>query len=58
MPPNPEGGGCIILVLIPKALALASAFISMHCLLNQLMDFNQTCIDTLFGGGKEFIRIW
>ena len=34
----------------------ASAFISMHYLLNQLVDFDQTCKDTLFGGGKELIR--
>ena len=42
------------LVLIPSASA--STFISMHYLLNQLRDFDQTCIDTLLGGGEELIR--
>ena len=27
-------------------------------LLNQLMDFDQTFIDTLLGGGEELIRLW
>ena len=41
------------LVWIPMASALAPAFFSVHYLLNQLMDFDQTCIDTLFGEGKS-----
>ena len=32
--------------------------VSVHYLLNQLMDFNQTCTDTLLGREKEVIRIW
>ena len=28
-------------------------FVSMHYLLNQLMDFDQTCIYTLLGEGKS-----
>ena len=43
---------CMIIVLIPLALASASAFISVHYLLNQFMDFDQTCIDTLLGKGE------
>ena len=31
-------------------------FVSMHYFLNQLMDFDQTCIDRLLGGGEELIR--
>ena len=62
MLPNPEGGGYIILVWIPLALvsafASASAFISAHYLLNQLVDFDQTCIDTLLGREEELIRFW
>ena len=62
MYPNPEGGGYIILVRIPSALvsalASASAFISAHYLLNQSVDFDQTCIDTLLGREKELIRFW
>ena len=50
-PPNPEGGGggggiIVFLVLIRLALVSASAFIYMHYLLNQLMGFDQACIDT------------
>ena len=35
-----------------------SAFISVHYLLNQSMDFDQTCIVTLLGDGEELIRFW
>ena len=37
----------LLLVRIPSEFA----FISVHYLLNRLMDFDQTCIDTLLGGG-------
>ena len=30
----------------------------MHYLLNQWIDFDHTCIDTLLGGGEELIRFW
>ena len=30
-------------------------FISMHYPTNQLMDFDQACIDTLLGGGEELM---
>ena len=33
-------------------------FVSVHDLLTQLMDFDQTCIDSLLGGGEELIRFW
>ena len=53
MSPQPGGSGDILFLMpIPSA----STFILVHYLLNQLMDFHQTCIDTLFGGGKELIR--
>ena len=53
MSPQPGRWGDILFLLrIPSA----SAFISVHYLLNQLMDFDQTCIDTLLGGGEELIR--
>ena len=29
--------------------------VSVHYLLNQLIDFDQTCIDTLLGEGEELI---
>ena len=31
-------------------------FVSSIYLLNQVIDINQTCIDTLLGVGKELIR--
>ena len=40
------------LVQIPLALA----FTSVHYCLNQLIDFDQTGIDTLLRGGGELIR--
>ena len=46
------------LILFSMRIPSASAFISMHHLLNQLMDFYQTCIDTLLGGVEELIRFW
>ena len=32
--------------------------VSMHYILNQLLDFDQTCTDTLLGGGEELFRFW
>ena len=45
---------------IPSMLVLVSesAFISVHYLLSQLMDFDQTFIDILLGIGKELICFW
>ena len=31
-------------------------FVSVHYILNQIMDFDQTCIDTLLGGVEDLIR--
>ena len=39
----------LFLVRIP----LASAFVFVHYLLNQLVDFDQTGIDTLLGGRED-----
>ena len=33
-------------------------FVSLHYLLNQLVDFDQTCIDKFLGGGEELFRFW
>ena len=33
-------------------------FVSVHYLLYQFMDLDQTCIDTLLGGGEEKNRFW
>ena len=59
-PAQPSGlGDILFLVQIPSALASASTFfVSVHYLLNQLMDYNQTCIYTLLGRGEELIRFW
>ena len=48
----------IVFGVDPVSLASASPFISMCYLLNQLMDFDQTCIDTLLGRGEELINFW
>ena len=39
-------------------VASASAFISVHYLLNQAMDFDQTCIGTLLRELKGLIILW
>ena len=33
-----------------------SAFFHLHYLLNQLIDFDQTCKDTVLGGGEKLIK--
>ena len=51
---NSYVGDIWLLVQIPLALA----FTSVHYCLNQLIDFDQTGIDTLLRGGEELIRFW
>ena len=51
---NSYVGDMLLLVQIPLALA----FTSVHYFLNQLIDFDQTGIDTLLRGGEELIRFW
>ena len=53
-PPPPPQTGYIVFGADPVGVR----FISVHYLLNQLMDFGQTCIDTLLGEGGELIRFW
>ena len=58
-PPNPEGGGYVVFGATPVGVGFGVGirfFVSVHYLLNQWMDFDQTCIDTLLGEGKELIR--
>ena len=45
-PPTLGVGDILLLVRIPSDLASASTFISVHYLLNQVMEFDQICIDT------------
>ena len=49
--PNPKGGegGHIVFGVDPFSVS----FFSVLCLLNQMMDFDQTCLE---GGGYELIR--
>ena len=49
---NSYVGDILLLVQIPLALAFTSVY---YCL-NQLIDFDQTGIDTLLRGGEELIR--
>ena len=46
-----------LLFLARVPFALASAFISVHYLLNQLTDFDQIRINTLLGGVGKLIRV-
>ena len=52
--PQPKGGGGHNIFGADPVGRLCS-FIAVHYFLNQLMDFDQTCIDTLMGGQKELI---
>ena len=45
----------LIFRVTPAVLHVQNRF-SVHYLLNQRMDFNQTCLDILFGVGEELIR--
>ena len=47
-------GDILLLVQIPLVLA----FTSVHYFLNQLIDLDQTGLDTLLRGGEELIRFW
>ena len=60
MPPpsNSEDGGHIVFGADPVGVGVGIRFHFGHYLLNQLMDSDQTCIDTLFGNEKELIRFW
>ena len=53
MSPNLEGGGYIVFGVDPVGVHF---FTPVHYFLNQLMDFDQTCIDTLLGRRKELVR--
>ena len=54
-------GGYIVFGADPVGVSVGVSidfFVSVHYFLYQLMDFDQTCIYTLLGGGKELIRFW
>ena len=57
VPPTRRVGGYIVFGADPVSVGICF-FISMHDHLNYLMDLDQTCIDTLLGGGGELIRFW
>ena len=46
-------GNILFLVQIPLVSAF---FFHLHYLLNQLIDFDQTCKDTVLGGGDYLIK--
>ena len=48
----------MVTVAVALWVGSLSACISVHYLLNQLMDFDLTFIDTSLGGGEELIRFW
>ena len=45
-------GNIFFWVQIPSV----SDFFHLHYLLNQLIDFDQTCKDTVLGGGEKLIK--
>ena len=49
MYPQPGGWG----IYIVFGAVGVHFFVSVYYLLNQLMDFDQTCIDTCLGEGEE-----
>ena len=55
--PQLKGVGHIAFGSDPVGLSLV-CFLSELYLLNQLVAFDQTCIETLFGEGREVIRFW
>ena len=58
-PPNLEGGGeYIVFVADPVGVGVSIRFHLRALASDQLMDFDQTCIDTLLGEGEELIRFW
>ena len=51
-----EVGGYIVFRADPVGVSVGIRFfILVHYLLNQMMDFDQTCIDTLLGEGEQLI---
>ena len=50
-PRNLKGGGHNVFGADPGGVGVH--FFSVHYLLNQSMDFDQTCMDTLLGGGMS-----
>ena len=61
MSPNHGVGGYIVFGADPISVGIGvsvNLFVSVHYLLNQLMDFNQTCIYTLLGKREEMVRFW
>ena len=55
--PQLKGVGHIALRSDPVGFS-PICFLSELNPLKQLVAFDQTCIETLFGGGREVIRFW
>ena len=58
VPPYPEAGGYIVFGADPVGVGVSIAvyfFVSVRYLLNQILDFDKTCIYTMLGGEKELI---
>ena len=57
VPKTRRVGGYIVVGADPVGVGIGARFISsVHYLLNQLMDIDQICIDTLLGKEKYLIR--
>ena len=57
-PANRRGGGTYCISCWSRWHPHRHSFLSALYLLNQWVDFDQTCIDTLLGWGKEVFRFW
>ena len=56
--PQPKGRGEILFWCGTRRRWRPGCSLSALYLLNQLVEFDQTCTDTLLGGRKEVIRFW
>ena len=56
--PQPKGRGEILFWYGSCRLWHPGCSLSALYLLNQLVEFDQTCTDTLLGGRKEVVRFW
>ena len=55
---SPQSKGCGTYCFWCRSWRCLHCSLSALCLLNQWVDFDQTCTDTLLGGRKEVIRFW
>ena len=55
--PHRRGGGHIVFGADPVGVSIGT-FLFARYLMNQWVDFNQTCMDVTLGHDEELIRFW